>query len=88
VMLHGPDGQEDRVSILSLTARAMPLDELARGLDTRGVACRMGFHCAPAAHRTIGTWESGGTIRLSPGPFTTPDEIDLAVASLREVLRA
>jgi selenocysteine lyase/cysteine desulfurase len=88
VMLHGPDGQEDRVSILSLTARAMPLDELARGLDTRGVACRMGFHCAPAAHRTIGTWESGGTIRLSPGPFTTPDEIDLALVSLREVLRA
>ena len=65
----------------------MPLDEVARGLDESGVACRMGFHCAPAAHRTIGTRVSGGTIRLSPGPFTGQDEIDYALASFREVLR-
>ena len=86
VVLHGPVGHEERLSLFSLTHRTMPLDEVARGLDERGVACRMGFHCAPAAHRTIGTWESGGTIRLSPGPFTGQDEIDFALASFREVL--
>jgi cysteine desulfurase / selenocysteine lyase len=88
VALHGPDRREERLSILSMSHRSIPLDELARGLDERGIACRMGFHCAPAAHRTIGTRASGGTIRLSPGPFTAPDEIDLAVASFREVLRS
>jgi cysteine desulfurase / selenocysteine lyase len=86
VVLHGPAREEERLSLLSLTHRAVPLDEIARGLDQRGVACRMGFHCAPAAHRAIGTWASGGTIRLSPGPFSTRDEIDYALASFHEVL--
>ncbi len=88
VTLHGPGGREERLSILSMTHRSMPLDELARGLDERGIACRMGFHCAPAAHRTIGTWAGGGTVRLSPGPFTTPGDVDRALASFREVLRS
>jgi cysteine desulfurase / selenocysteine lyase len=87
VVLHGPAEPQQRLSLFSLTHTTMPLDEVARGLDERGVACRMGFHCAPAAHRTIGTRASGGTIRLSPGPFTGQDEIDYALASFREVLR-
>jgi selenocysteine lyase/cysteine desulfurase len=86
VTLHGPADPADRLSILSLTHETIPLDEAVRGLDERGVACRMGFHCAPAAHRTVGTWASGGTLRLSPGPFTGQEEIDFALASLREVL--
>jgi len=87
VVVHGPARTEERLSLFSVTLEgSVPLDELARGLDERGVACRMGFQCAPAAHRTLGTWESGGTIRLSPGPFTTREEIDLALAAFREVL--
>ena len=88
VVLHGPLEKEEHLSLISLTHRSVPLDEIARGLDQRGVACRMGFHCAPAAHRAIGTWASGGTIRFSPGPFTTQDEVDSALASLHEVLHA
>jgi selenocysteine lyase/cysteine desulfurase len=46
----------------------------------------MGLHCAPAAHRSIGSFELGGTIRLSPGPFTTEAEIDEALRALEHAL--
>jgi cysteine desulfurase / selenocysteine lyase len=82
-VFHGPD--QDRLPLFSLTHDTIPLDELARALDTRGIACRRGFHCAPAAHRTIGTSATGGTLRVSPGPFTTASEIDEAVAAFKEI---
>ncbi len=40
-----------------------------------GIICRTGLHCAPDAHRTIGTYPRG-TVRVSPGYFTTAEEID------------
>jgi selenocysteine lyase/cysteine desulfurase len=38
------------------------------------------------AHRLLGTLESGGTLRLSPGFFTTDDEIDTTLSALEEIL--
>jgi len=81
--VHGPDSEARRLSIVSITHERIPLDELARKLDEMGVACRHGFHCAPAAHRAIGTFASGGTVRLSPGPFTQQGDVDEAVRALR-----
>jgi len=83
--IHGPARAEDRLSILSLTHERIPLDELARMLDERGIACRHGLHCAPAAHRAIGTLSAGGTVRLSPGPFTSSADVDAAAQALREI---
>ena len=85
ITLYGPDDPSDRVSVLSLRHQIVPLDDLARKLDERGIACRHGLHCAPSAHRTIGTLAWGGTIRLSPGPFTTPEDIARTVAAFREI---
>jgi selenocysteine lyase/cysteine desulfurase len=45
---------------------------------------RPGLHCAPSAHRTIGTFPEG-TVRFSPGWFTTPEEIDLAVKAVADI---
>lgn len=45
-----------------------------------GLYGRSGMHCAPLAHKTIGSYEVGGTIRLSPSYFTTVDEIDEALS--------
>ncbi len=83
--IFGPGRSEDRVSVISVTHARVPLDSLARGLAERGVACRHGLHCAPGAHRAIGTFSSGGTVRLSPGPFTSGDDLARAVAALREI---
>ena len=81
----GPRNPERRVSILSIAHERMAVDELARALDERGISCRHGLHCSPAAHRTIGTLSSGGTVRVSPGPFTTQGEVDQTLEALRQI---
>jgi len=45
---------------------------------------RVGLHCAPMAHRTIGTFPDG-TVRLSMGYFNTPEDIDAAVRAIRRI---
>ncbi len=48
------------------------------------IACRAGFHCAYTAHATLGTCNTG-TIRFSPGIFTTVREIDEVSYAIREI---
>lgn len=48
------------------------------------IAVRVGLHCAPLAHKTIGTFP-GGTIRVSPGVFSTSDHIDSFLAAMRVI---
>ena len=48
------------------------------------IAVRPGLHCAPYIHRALGTFPDG-TLRLSPGPFTTADEIDIFLNALTEI---
>ena len=48
------------------------------------IACRTGLHCAPDACRTIGAFPEG-TIRFSPGYFTTEEEIDTAIGAVAEI---
>jgi selenocysteine lyase/cysteine desulfurase len=50
-----------------------------------GICCRVGLHCAPEAHGTIGTFP-GGTVRLSPGHFNTVDDIDRTLQAIREII--
>jgi cysteine desulfurase / selenocysteine lyase len=84
--LLGPDAASRSVPVLSLTAEGISPAELALELGKREIAARPGLHCAPSAHRALGTLESGGTLRLSPGFFTTESEIDEAVAAIEEIL--
>jgi cysteine desulfurase family protein len=75
VTVHGPHNPAQRCSVLSFTIAGLDATELAAELDQRfDIALRAGLHCAPLAHRTLGTLP-GGTVRLSPGLFTTPEEI-------------
>ena len=48
--------------------------------------CRVGLHCAPAAHRTVGTFPVG-TVRFGLGAFNTPDEVDAAVTAVAQLAR-
>ncbi len=59
--------------------------DLGSILDTSfEIAVRPGLHCAPYIHRALGTYPDG-TLRLSPGPFTTADEIDVFLNALTEI---
>ncbi len=81
---HGTDGRTGVVSIVPLH---MDPAELAFRLDERyGIATRVGLHCAPAAHQTLGTWPAG-TVRFSFGAFNTETETDEAARAVAALCR-
>lgn len=69
---------------LLINRKDMPSEEAAQLLAEKGLFLRGGFHCAPLAHRYLGTEESGA-LRLSPGLFNTPAEIERALNILESV---
>ncbi len=52
--------------------------------DEHNILCRTGLHCAPLAHRTIGTFPAG-TVRFSFGVFNTKKEIERTVSALKKI---
>ncbi len=81
----GPAPSAGRVGVVSFTVAGFDPQEVAGILDERfSIASRAGLHCAPLAHRTLGTFPAG-TVRLSVGPFTTEAEVDAAVAAVGEI---
>jgi cysteine desulfurase family protein len=74
-----------RTGVVSLTVERMDPGEGAVVLDqTFEIAVRPGLHCAPYIHRALGTFPAG-TIRVSPGPFNTADDIDRLVVALKQI---
>ncbi len=75
-------GLRERTSAVSVTIKGLDCIEAAEMLDSEyGIAVRSGLHCAPMAHRTLGTITTG-TLRISPGFFTKRNDIDLLSAAL------
>jgi cysteine desulfurase/selenocysteine lyase len=84
--IYGPKSIDERVAVVSILIEGLAPQELAAVLDDSfSIETRAGLHCAPGAHRSLGTFTSGGTLRLSPGAFTTNAEIDAAISALREI---
>ncbi len=82
VSVYGPADPARRVAVVSFNVAGRMPSEVALLLDERyNIACRPGLHCAPTAHRTLGTFPTG-TVRFSLGPFNTPDEIERAVQAV------
>lgn len=73
--------EQDQTGVLSLRLRGMDCETAGDQLARRHIAVRTGLHCAPLAHGSAGTLQSG-TIRLSLSPFNTEQEIDLAVRAV------
>jgi cysteine desulfurase/selenocysteine lyase len=87
IKIFGPCDPERQVAVISITLNGWSVSELAFNLDEEfGILCRPGLHCAPLAHETIGTYPEG-TLRLAPGPFTKPEEIDTVLDALRTLAK-
>ena len=81
------DFSGDRAPIVTLSMLSMTSDELADWLaEDYDIAVRAGAHCAPRMHRALGTAERGA-VRFSFGYYNTEDEVDIALAALRELSR-
>jgi len=73
------------IPVVSLTCSAMdPAILCARLADEFGIWTRSGLHCAPDAHKTIGTYPQG-TVRFSFGYFNTETETDYCIDALRRL---
>lgn len=88
IRLYGPPDPAGRGGLLSFTMGGMDPAALAFMLDsTFDIAVRAGLHCAPQAHRTLGSFP-GGTLRISPGWFTTSEEIAIFCDAVVECSRS
>jgi cysteine desulfurase/selenocysteine lyase len=71
------------VATVSFNFKGVPASEISHYLDRQwGICTRPGLHCAPEAHKTLGTFPQG-TVRFSLSWFNTEDEIDTALRALK-----
>src|SRR5665811_2280045 len=79
VDVYGPAKEEPRGPLVAFNIGEMPSSEVAGKLDREyEIASRAGIHCAPGAHRAMGTLKRGA-VRLSIGPFNTEADIETAL---------
>lgn len=82
VRVYGPLDPKLMVGVVSISVDGVDVGELAHELDQRyGIMVRPGLHCAPVAHRTIGTYPTG-TVRFSFGWSNTAEDVDYALNAL------
>ena len=75
-----------QTGVLSLTVRGAAVENIAETLARQGVAVRAGLHCAPLAHRTAGTEETG-TVRFSLSFYSTAHQVEHAAALVRQTVK-
>lgn len=85
VKLYGTDDPGRQAAPVSFTVAGIEPQELSLVLDQSfGIASRAGLHCAPYMHRFLGTAPQG-TLRFSPGYFSTLEEIDRSLDAVRQI---
>ena len=83
IRILGSKDPDRRVGVYSIDFLRRDNAEISYLLETEyGILTRCGLHCAPDAHRTLGTFPSG-TVRFSFSPFTTPEQIEAAAEAIR-----
>ncbi len=80
--VHGHTDPVKRTGLVSFTIDGMSPSDISFDLDERyNIMSRPGLHCAPSAHRTMGTFPDG-TVRFSFGIYTTEEEIRTAIRAI------
>jgi cysteine desulfurase / selenocysteine lyase len=87
VVRFGPDDWSERIGTVAINLERMSCVELAWELDRNyDIAVRAGLHCAPGAHRALGTFPEG-TVRLAMGWSTTEEDVSVALAAVAELAK-
>lgn len=85
VKLYGTLDIKTQGAVVSLNIGDIDSSEIAYILDDKyDIQVRPGMHCAPLAHKTIGTFDQG-TVRFSFGAFNTFEEIKYALNALKDI---
>lgn len=86
IHVYAMPGLRNQAGVLSFTADAQDTEKIGELLSAHGIAVRAGLHCAPLAHRSAGTLDSG-TVRLSFSDFNKPQEVYRLLTVLKGGLR-
>lgn len=87
VTVYGGHQAEHQTATVSFTIEGLPPSQVGLMLDEQfGILCRVGLHCAPAAHRTLGTFPSG-TVRFGLSVWNTLAEVEQAVDAVSQLAR-
>ena len=85
IVVHGAE-TDYRTGVLSFNFHNQQCHTVAAMLDSAfGIQARAGLHCAPLAHNSIGSEPYGGTVRISPGVFTTSNDIDFFLNAIEKL---
>ena len=86
VTVIGPSDMKSRVSVVSIGIKHKDIAIVAHELDKHyGIMTRVGLHCSPNAHKSLGTYPVG-TLRFSFGYFNTEEEVAYALEAIKTVL--
>lgn len=85
VKLYGPKSAKERAAVIAVNIKDLDSGEVTFRLDREfEIATRSGIHCAPLAHKSIGTLEQGA-VRFSLGYFTTKEEVEEAIKAIKVI---
>ena len=85
VAVYGPRNSEEQIATVSINIRGKEASEVGYRLDREfDVMTRVGLHCNPGAHRTIGTFPHG-TVRLAMGYFNTEEDVVHVLEALAKI---
>ena len=86
VRLYCADLEHEHLPVFVFNIDGLPADQAGTFLDVEhDIITRTGLHCAPQVHEGIGTFDEHGTVRFSPGVFTTDDEVERAIEAVAAV---
>ena len=86
ISLYGPGDSRQQTAVISFNIEDMDCGELSFLLDRKyGIITRSGLHCAPLAHRTLGTLRQGAC-SFSPGFFNPREDIDTVIKAVHEIV--
>ena len=87
ILLYEDTSNPNYTSCISFNSKKIDTAELSFTLDSDfGIKNRSGLHCAPLAHKTIGSFPTG-TVRLSLSYFNTKEDIEYTINSINKILK-
>jgi cysteine desulfurase family protein len=84
ITLYGDSPGNPCVPVISFNIAGKLPSEVGYGLNQQQIYVRVGLQCSPVAHKTIGTFPEG-TVRVSPGYFTTDQEVDIFLEAIKNI---
>jgi len=86
IQVYAPPKKEPWCGILAFTVEDVRPQAIEAALGAKGIVIRAGLHCAPWAHRWLGTMEGSGAVRVSVGWFNRTPNVKLFLAQIRTMI--